>query len=113
MFKKPIGRAVRIYRPHPNMEYGYGEFEFDYRGWGAGIDQIAADQRRGDTIRTFLAGHPGKPDGFAPISENDTEKYIQFVCNELRATPDDRLDKFSKYAIAGILAKYEGYYESD
>jgi hypothetical protein len=47
---------------------------------------------------------------FAPPNENDTSEYLEFVCGQLKAGHDTPLASVSKYAIAGVMAQFEGYY---
>ncbi len=86
-------------------DLGYAVFPDPPSGWRAAHHQIELDQGRGDSIKTFLRE-------FAPSNENDTEAYIKFVCDQLHCDRGDSLGFFSKYAIAGIMAQFEGYYNA-
>lgn len=87
-------------------EDDFAIFPTDMAGWRALVKQIKRDQGRGDTIRKFISE-------YAPSQENDTASYIVFVCQGLRADPEDGLALYSPYAVAGLIAKYEGYFNED
>lgn len=72
-------------------------------GWRAAHRQIGYDVKRELTIRQFI--HK-----FAPPVENDTEAYLNFVCKELHVAKDAPLSAVSPFAIVGVMAKMEGYY---
>ena len=82
---------------------GFAVFPNDPAGWRALARQVNLDQTRGLTIREFT--HK-----YAPATENDTTSYLDFLCSGLRAQPDEKLDFYSRYAIAGLIAKREGYF---
>lgn len=65
--------------------------------------QIRLDQDRGDSIEKFIRE-------YAPASENDTEAYIAHVCEALSLARDAPLSSVSPYAIAGVVAQWEGYF---
>ena len=103
MLAAPVGECIAIHKAKPEDKIGYCEFSTHPAGWRAAHRQIEADQKRGKTVRQFLSV-------FAPKTENDTEKYIKFFCDEMRCKDSDLLSSFSKYAIAGVMAEMEGYY---
>jgi hypothetical protein len=75
-------------------------------GWIAAHRQIKLAQKRGLTVRGFIEklAHP---------HENDTEKYITFVAGQLGVFDTTTLCACSVYAIAGVMAQWEGYYLSE
>jgi hypothetical protein len=85
-------------------EKDFALFSTPMAGWRAAHSQIALDITRGLTIREFIFK-------FAPPSENNTNAYLDFVCKELNVAPEEELSYVSKYALAGVMAKIEGYYD--
>ena len=83
---------------------GFAVFPTPEAGWRAAHRQIKLDQGRGLTLGKFL--HK-----FAPTNENDTEAYLEFVCKEMDCVEEYPLSQVSYYALAGVLACYEGYYK--
>ena len=84
-------------------EDGFAVFPTAPAGWRAAVRQIKLDQGRGLTIRQFLWK-------FAPPSENDSLNYLNFMLKELSYVGDDLLEIVSPYALAGVMAKMEGYF---
>ncbi len=84
-------------------EHGMAIFPTPWAGWRALHRQIALDQNRGMTVRQFIRK-------YAPENENNTSAYLQFVCTEMKCEADKPLEELSKYAIAGVIAAYEGYF---
>jgi hypothetical protein len=82
---------------------GFAKFQSDPAGWRALVNQIKLDAKRGHTLETFIAK-------YAPPIENETEKYLDFVCAALDAKPARRIGNFHPAAIAGAIAWYEGYF---
>jgi hypothetical protein len=82
---------------------GFAIFPTPQAGWRAAHRQIKLDQKRGLTIRGFI-------EKFAPPHENETEKYIEFVAGQLGVFDTTTLSASSVYAIAGVMAQWEGYY---
>jgi hypothetical protein len=85
---------------------GYARFADDVAGWRALVRQIQLDQKRGDTIIKFI-------EDYAPKNENHTAAYLKFLCLGLRAQITDKLSDYSPYALAGLIACYEGYFVKD
>lgn len=85
-------------------EDDFAIFPTDMAGWRALVRQIKRDQGRGLTIEGFITK-------YAPPHENNTPAYIAYVCGGLVASPEDRLAVYSPYAICGLIAKYEGYFD--
>lgn len=92
--KEATGKDDKDFAVYPDAPAGF-------RGLHA---QIALDERRGLTVAEFIAK-------YAPPNENDTSNYLEFVCEQLCIIPSTPLENVSKYAIAGVIAKMEGYYE--
>lgn len=82
---------------------GFCMFKNPIKGWLSLIRQIKLDQSRGMTINDFI--HK-----YAPPSENMSNAYSDFIARGLRAKKSDKLSDFSPYAIAGLIAAYEGYF---
>jgi len=80
---------------------GFAVFPFWEAGFRAAHAQIRLDASRGLTLAQFI-------EKFAPPSENDTENYIDFICDEMRCGPLTMLDSLSPYALAGVMAQMEG-----
>lgn len=79
-------------------------FANDPAGFRALHAQIIIDADRGKTLEEFIYK-------YAPPEENRTKKYVAFVCRELKESPLVKLNEVSIYALAGVIAKQEGYYE--
>jgi hypothetical protein len=90
-------------QPNATAAGRFAHFDTPPHGWNAAHRQIDKDQSRGLTFGQFI----GK---FAPPRENNTSAYLLFVCDELHVTAEAQLSSVSKYAIAGVMAQYEGYY---
>lgn len=82
---------------------GFAIFPNAPSGWRAAVRQITLDQGRGLTVRQFLFK-------FAPPSENDTMNYLKFILKELSIYGDDLLETVSPYALCGVMARMEGYF---
>jgi hypothetical protein len=85
---------------------GFAIFPTDLKGWTALVTQIGLDQKRGDSFKTFL-------DGYAPASENDVGRYVDVLTSALRTKPEEKLSSYSPYAIAGVIALHEGYFNKE
>jgi len=85
---------------------GFAIFPNDPAGWRAAHAQIELDQGRGLTLEQFISK-------FAPPSENDTKNYLRFVALQLLVKPEVELNLLSKYALAGAMARMEGYFNKD
>jgi hypothetical protein len=83
---------------------GFAIFPTHPAGWRALVRQIKLDQKRRMSVRQFVYK-------YAPPSENETESYLRFVVEGLVTKPDAPLDIFSPYALAGLIAAREGYFE--
>jgi hypothetical protein len=106
MLSKPVGECTEIRHKNEETGLGYCYFPTPSAGWRAAHRQIKTDQNRLKTIRQFL-------EVFAPKTENDTENYIKYFCDQMNCKDTDYLEDFSKYAIAGVLAQMEGYYNKE
>ena len=82
---------------------GFAVFTTSTLGWEALLHQIKLDQARGMTISQFVSK-------YAPNVENNTAGYLSFVYGGLKGSPDDPLSDYAAYAIAGMVAAYEGYF---
>ena len=87
-------------------EKDFALFSTPMAGWRAAHSQIVLDQTRRLSLKEFIFK-------FAPPVENDTNAYLDFVCRELRISPDEDLKDISKYALAGVMARQEGYFNLD
>jgi hypothetical protein len=85
---------------------GFAVFPDDPAGWRAAHLQIEADQKRNLTLRHFIFK-------FAPPGENNTNAYLEFIANSYGVPPDYMLVALSKYALAGIMAQFEGYFAKE
>ena len=85
-------------------EHGMAVFPTPWAGWRALHRQIELDQNRGLTLRQFI-------NKYAPSNENDTSAYLDFVAGELSEGMDVSLKCISKFALSGVIAKMEGYFE--
>jgi hypothetical protein len=106
MLGKPVGECVEIYNKNVNTGLGYCVFKSPMAGWRAAHRQIATDQARKLTISQFIFK-------FAPPNENNTNAYLDFVCQELKIDKDYPLQAISKFALAGVMAQMEGYYNKE
>ena len=85
----------------------FAKFPDGPSGWRAAHVQIREDQNRGLTLREFAFK-------FAPPNENNTNAYLDFMIDQLKSVNrDSPLRMVSVYALAGIMAQYEGYYNKD
>jgi hypothetical protein len=85
---------------------GFAVFPNAPAGWRAIHAQIKLDQSRRLTLERFI-------NKYAPPNENDTGGYLAFVCGELRIEASTLLSDVSPYALAGVMAKMEGYYNKE
>lgn len=85
---------------------GFAVFPHAAAGFRAAHNQIKKDQSRGLTVEQFVYK-------FAPPSENNTDKYLDFVIRELRISKTTPLIEVSCFALAGVLAAMEGYYNKE
>lgn len=85
---------------------GFAIFPTPMAGWRAAHAQIKLDMSRGLTLKQFIFK-------FAPPNENDTNAYLQFICEKLGVYPDEYLSTISVFALAGVMAKMEGYYAKE
>lgn len=84
-------------------KHGMAIFPTPWAGWRALHKQIELDQSRGLTLRAFISK-------YAPPNENDTSHYLEFVSKQLGFDKDTPLTLLSKYALGGVIAAMEGYY---
>jgi hypothetical protein len=106
MLSKSVGECVDIHKMNPKTGVGYCVFETPMAGWRAAHRQIETDQKRRLTLKQFIFK-------FAPPNENDTNEYLQFMCEEFKVDPDYPLSALSKFAVAGVMAQMEGYYNKE
>lgn len=85
---------------------GFAIFPTPMAGWRAMHRQIAKDQSRGFTLIQFV-------NKYAPTSENDTNRYLDFMCINLHAEKDTPMEDLSRFAICGVIAAMEGYYNKE
>jgi hypothetical protein len=84
---------------------GFAVFPSDPAGWRALVAQIKLDQGRDMTISQFVAK-------YAPANENDTRRYIDVLAEGMCCSKQSPLSYFSPYAIAGLIAVHEGYFNT-
>lgn len=106
MLNEPVGECTAIYRTNTHQSPGYCMFPTSPAGWRAAHRQIHTDQERGMTLEEFIAK-------FAPPDENDTSAYLEFVCKAFGVQPTIPLEHLNKYALAGVMAQFEGYYNTE
>ena len=82
---------------------GFAIFPTPQAGWRAAHHQIKLDQKKGLTLKEFIFK-------FAPPNENDTNAYLEFVEDHLGDSNYTSLHFIDVYALAGVMAQYEGYY---
>jgi hypothetical protein len=87
-------------------DQGFAIFAADPAGFRAAHAQIRLDASRGLTLEQFIVK-------FAPPTENDTSQYLVFVISELHALPFTPLKQVSPYALAGVMAQEEGFYNKE
>lgn len=85
---------------------GFAIFPNPMAGWRAGHAQILKDAERKATLKQFIFK-------FAPPNENDTNSYLEFVENALDCDGDIYLVNINRFALAGVMAQFEGYYSED
>jgi len=86
---------------------GFAMFPTPDAGWRAAHHQIKLDQKRGLTLAGFIFK-------FAPPNENNTNAYLEFVIDSIDnegTLIDCPLRNVNRFALAGVMAQYEGYYE--
>ena len=110
-------RPQRLNNPH-NLRYAgqreaigadkdeFAIFPTAEAGARAGLKEIELACKRGQTIFEFITEQ-------APPSENLTEKYIKFICDELRVGQFFLVSELSHYALWGVIAKYEGWFDKN
>lgn len=83
-------------------EGGFAKFETPEAGLEAMRRQVALDtQKRGATLRQFIKK-------YAPPSENDTNKYIDFVSKQTGLNPDDKVPASMIPAVMRSMTQMEG-----
>jgi hypothetical protein len=83
---------------------GFAIFPTPEAGWRALHKQLELYAKRGLNLFNVIYK-------YAPPSENVTFEYLNFIIEELSdINPDTPLSYISKYALAGVIAQYEGYY---
>jgi hypothetical protein len=83
----------------------FAVFPSDPAGWRALVAQIKLDQGRNLTFEQFVTK-------YAPPIENMTDRYIAVLTMGLACDKGDLLVSFSPYAIAGLIAVHEGYFNT-
>lgn len=106
MIPKPVGEATEVFNLNEKTGLGFAVFPTPMAGWRAAFRQIRADQRRGLTLRQFIFK-------FAPPVENDTNAYLEFVAKEMAVDKDTLISSLSRYALAGVMAEFEGYFAEE
>lgn len=84
-------------------KHGMAVFPNAPAGWRALHRQITLDRKRGLTLREFIAK-------YAPPNKNNTSAYLEFVCDAMNCDPDVSMSILSRFALAGVIAAQEGYY---
>jgi hypothetical protein len=87
-------------------DLGFAIFPNDPAGWRAAHAQIELDQKRGLSLEDFIFK-------FAPPIENDTNNYLRYVTRQMMVNADIELVLLSKYALAGVMARMEGYFNKE
>lgn len=85
---------------------GFAIFPTAPAGWRAAHAQIKKDAERGITLNNFIFK-------FAPPNENDTNAYLEFVIKNIDnegTLIDCPLRNINRFALAGVMAQFEGYY---
>jgi len=82
---------------------GFARFPTPESGWRAAHRQIKLDQKRDLTLWQFIFK-------FAPPNENNTNEYLEFVAKELHVGRGTPISELSVFALAGVMARIEGYY---
>ena len=85
---------------------GFAIFPTPMAGWRAMHRQIAKDQNRGLTLAQFI-------NKYAPSNENNTKAYLDFMVKNLCTDKDTPLEDLSRFAVCGVIAAMEGYYNKD
>lgn len=71
--------------PHSNHDAndpdGIGHIDTPADGWADLEHQLELDAQRGKTVRELIYS-------YAPPNENDTERYLAFVCDNMPCSPD-------------------------
>jgi len=84
-------------------EAGFAIFPTPWEGFLALVNQIKLDQRRGLTLKQFIYK-------YAPPSENNTEEYLVWLTTiSPNTSPDTPLIDLNPYALAGMIARREGW----
>lgn len=66
----------------PDHPDSIGEIDTDADGWADEERQLQLYASRGLTLREMIINY------YAPANENDSEAYLQFVCDGLHMIPD-------------------------
>lgn len=85
---------------------GFAVFQDAPAGWRALHAQIRLDRDKGLTLGQFIAK-------YAPPNENNTSQYLEFVSDQLCVSKDTPLTAIAIYALAGVMAQEEGYYNKE
>jgi hypothetical protein len=84
-------------------DVGFAVFPNPEAGWRAAHAQINLDQGRMLSLKQFIFK-------FAPPNENDSLAYLAFVREKLGVPDYCPLVDISVFALAGVMAAMEGYY---
>lgn len=79
---------------------GFAKFDTIKNGVLAGYKQILLDARRGHTIYTFIMK-------YAPPSENNTERYINFITRGLMCNRSTLVSEVNPYKLGLLMMRIE------
>ena len=86
----------------------FANFDNPMQGWKALYNQVAADTGHGDTIETFIKGHPEK-DYTDAYSKTDQDAYVKFLMQKLKVPKNTLLSEIDKHQLVEAIAMQEGY----
>ncbi len=89
---------------------GYAVFPNDPAGFRALHAQLRLFQLRDLTLEQALRTY-APPKDVKTGDENNTLAYIGWVANQLMVHESIKLSILSVFALAGVMAQYEGYYK--
>ena len=90
---------------------GFAKFDNIEDGWQALYNQIDLDVERGDTIESFVKGHP-ELDYSDAYSTTDQDEYVKFLQQKLKVSKNTLLKDVDRTKLVQAVSQMEGYLDS-
>jgi hypothetical protein len=92
-------------------EQGFAKFDNIEDGWQALYNQVGLDVERGDTIESFVKGHPELNYSDA-YSTTDQDEYVKFLQQKLKVSKNTLLKDVDRTKLVQAVSQMEGYLDS-